>query len=345
MNKAVTLILALLLLSGMSWAADMATVTPTEGVRVSPPSHIESPPMPAGQGDAVLLYQDFNGTWDSNNPPTGWTIGWTGSGPDANDWNKSSNMAYLYWYPYDTGTDSLVSPVIDCGSYTNVVFSCYSNYSWFSNYDATIEGSDDGGATWDYQIYKFTGSFTGNQTFALPWAAGKQLRLRWYGDGYVYNINYWYADNAQVTGDLMVANDISVEQILAPMDPYYAFGDTIYPTVIVKNMGTDAQNNIPIRCLIKDSVTGATAYNQVQTIASLAPGAVDTVTYPMWEPPATEAIYRDTFQAEHSGDQNPANDVMDVRVKVTQWGAECLTYNDGTFDNAISWVTNGGQLA
>jgi len=30
---------------------------------------------------------------------------------------------------------------------------------------------------------------------------------------------------------------------------------------------------------------------------------------------------------------------------VTAWGSECLTYNDGTFDNAISWVSAGSELA
>jgi hypothetical protein len=343
-NKAVTLIVALLLLSGTSWAANTATALPPEGVRASPPAQLESPPMPAALGDAVLMYQDFNGTWSTTNPPPGWTITYTGSGPDANDWNKASNMAYLYWYPYDTGTDILMSPTIDCSQYTNIVFSCYSNYSWFSNYTAKIQGSEDGGTSWTHDIYQFTGSFTGNQTFALPWAAGKQLRLRWYGDGYVYNINYWYADNAQVTGDLMVVNDISVEEILAPVDPYYAFGDTIYPVVVVKNMGTEAQSGVPIRCRMAERGTGTEAYNEL-VYTDLAVGATDTLEFPLFYPVPMETVYVDTMRAENPGDQNPANDWLANTVKVTEWGSECMTYNDGTFDNAISWTSAGHEWA
>ena len=346
MNKAVTLILALLLLSGMSWAANTATVTPLEGVRATPQT-FQAPPMPTGQQDANLLSFDFSGSWSTTNPPSGWTIYYSGSGPDANDWYNGGGYAALYWYPYDYGqTDYLMSPTIDCGSYTNIVFSTYSYYSWFSNYTAQIQGSTDGGTSWPYTIYQFTTSYgPGTQTFNLPWAAGTQLRIRYYGTGDIYNINWWYADNFIVTGDLMISNDIAIWQILAPLDPYYAFGDSIYPKVVVKNMGTAGQNNVPIRCLIKDSVTGATQYNVVQTIPSLAPAAVCTLSFPLWEPPATEAVYRDTFKAENPGDQNPTNDVMYCRVKVTAWGAECITYNDGTFDNATSWLAAGSELA
>ena len=58
-----------------------------------------------------------------------------------------------------------------------------------------------------------------------------------------------------------------------------------------------------------------------------------------------EAVYVDTMRTEMVGDQVPSNDKLANEVKVTNWGAECLTYNDGTFDNAISWVAAGNELA
>ena len=97
MNKAVTLVLALLLLSGISWASTAASAVPPTGVRVTE-QPVESPPMPVAPQDAVLLTQDFNGTWTTGPPPTGWTITYTGSGPDNNDWHKYSNMARLFFY-------------------------------------------------------------------------------------------------------------------------------------------------------------------------------------------------------------------------------------------------------
>ena len=212
MNKAVTLIVALLLLSGVSWASNTATTVSTSGVR--PERHqFQSPPMPAGGQDATLLTQDFSGSWGTNNPPTGWTISYTGSGPDANDWYNGGGYAELYWYPYDYGqTDILMSPVINLGSYTNVVLSAYVEYDYFSGgYTSQIQGSTDGGATWPIIIRDYNNSsYYGTETFNLnSWAAGQsQVRIRWYGNGDIYNINWWDVDNVLLTADLMVTNDI-----------------------------------------------------------------------------------------------------------------------------------------
>ncbi|MBM3332345.1 hypothetical protein FJY68_10955, partial [candidate division WOR-3 bacterium] len=349
MNKAATLVLALLLLSGLGWASNTATVVPTSGVRAEAPQNFQTPPMPVGEQDAVLLTQDFSGSWTSTSPPTGWIIGWTGAGPDANDWYNGGGYARLYWYPYDYGQrDTLVSPTVNCAGYTNITLTAYVQYDYFGGgYTAVIEGSTNGGSTWPITIRNYNNSsYTGTEVFNInSWAAGQsQVRIRWRGTGDIYNINWWNVDNVLLQGDMVVSNDIGVSQILAPIDPFYAFGDTLWPRAIVRNWGTAAQNNVPIRCRMRDSVSGTIVYDSIRTV-SLAPNQIDTVDFPGWVPSAVDAIYRDTIRAENPGDQNPANDAQFNRVKVTEWGSECLTYNDGTFDNAISWVAAGNQLA
>ena len=161
-----------------------------------------------------------------------------------------------------------------------------------------------------------------------------------------YNGSSFITTHRRGVPDVPMPNDVGVTKIISPIDPYYAFGDTIIPKAVVKNWGTAAQNNIPIRCRMRDSTGGGTiVYDSIKTIPTLAAGATCTLDFQAWVPAAVEAIYRDTIRAENPGDQNPANDAKFNRVKVTQWGSECLTYNDGTFDNAISWVSAGNQLA
>jgi hypothetical protein len=135
--------------------------------------------------------------------------------------------------------------------------------------------------------------------------------------------------------------------ILSPNEPFYAWGEYIWPRCIVKNFGLNDQTNVPVHCQINPKGDPTKVYNQTVTIASLEAGETDTIdfTVPFVCPSEVETLFYDTMWVELAGDSRPSNNYLGNTIKVTQWGAECLTYNDGTFDNAISWVTAGGELA
>ncbi|HTW93125.1 MAG TPA: T9SS type A sorting domain-containing protein [bacterium] len=145
---------------------------------------------------------------------------------------------------------------------------------------------------------------------------------------------------------LMYNNDVGVSKILSPGE-YVPSGDTVFPRAEVKNFGTQTQTNIPVTCVVYDSAAGARVYGpDTVHVASLNSGSVDTVAFPPWVAPAQENVYLDTMATALSGDQDTSNDRKAGRFAVTEWwGVEHLTYNDGTFEDAISWVAAGSQLA
>jgi hypothetical protein len=140
-------------------------------------------------------------------------------------------------------------------------------------------------------------------------------------------------------------NDVGVTKIVSPGE-FVALGDTVFLRAEVENFGLQTQTNVPVVCVFYDSAAGARAYGpETVYVASLDSGDVDTVDFPAWVPPVLEAVYFDTMRTENPGDENPANDWKAGRFKVTQWGLGHLTYNDGTFENGVSWVMDSGEFA
>ncbi|MEO0070593.1 MAG: hypothetical protein ABIK39_00700, partial [candidate division WOR-3 bacterium] len=358
-NKLLPSLLSLTLIVGLGWAAEgIVTVKPQKGVRLSPEDvPIEITPMPFLSGD-TLLYENFDGDWGpyGDNPPPGWTI--IANGGDntwnENDWNRyvyeGSYVAYLYWYPYDTGEDILMSPVINCSNYCNVKLTCWTCASYFGGgYDWKIWGSTDGGSTWPYIIRDYGGEgFYGNETFDLDWADGQaNTRIRWRGDGYIYNINYWLIDNVQVNGDLRVANDVAVTKILSPPDrPFWSWGDTLYPIAEIKNYGSNLQPSFPVRCRIWDTLNRAIAYDEVMNMGPLNPNEIDTVEFPPFFPtPLEEHFFIDTIRTELSSDENNENDAKFMTYEVTEWGSVWMKTHDGGFENGISFTSPNNEWA
>jgi len=138
-------------------------------------------------------------------------------------------------------------------------------------------------------------------------------------------------------------NDVGVSRIISPPE-YVPFGDTIYWWVEVTNYDTVMQTGVPVRCRMRDSASGTRVY-EVVVYVDLASGQTDTVYFPCWVPPAVEKVYLDTVATENPGDEDTTNDWKAGRVAVSQWGLGHLTYNDGTFENGVSWVMDSGEFA
>lgn len=325
-----------------------------------PAPEILPPPTDEGTDQTILLKESFDGAWGpwGNNPPAGWTI--IANGGDNtwnyNDWNRYNwggsqyYVAWIYWYPYDTAEDILMTPAINCGTYNEIKLNCYTIASFYSGtYDWKIWGSTDNGSTWPYVIRDYgSSSYTGYETFNLPWADGKTaVRIRWRGNGYIYNINYWCVDSVRVTGSLIVANDVGISQIISPpVKPFWAWGDTLYPIAEVKNYGSNPQPAVQVRCRMRDTISKTIDYDQVVTVGPIPAGGVVTATFPPFlPPPLQEHFYIDTMRTELAGDQRPANDAMWMTHKVTEWGSVWMQNHDGGFENAISWTSANGEWA
>jgi len=161
-----------------------------------------------------------------------------------------------------------------------------------------------------------------------------------------YNGSSYITTHRHGVPDVPQPNDVGVTKIISPSDPFYAFGDTIKFTAAVKNFGTAAQTNVPVRAVLRAKTVGNAVFDTTQTIPTLAVGQTCTLAFTkVYAPPALETIYVDTIQTTLGTDGNPANNSMNNLVAVTAYGSQCMTYNDGTFDNAISWVAAGNQMA
>lgn len=168
--------------------------------------------------------------WSGDNPPYGWTILDYGSESppvwNGNDWNR---YFYSNYYSYNnnvarvsstltptetTQDEWLVTPTINCSGKTNITLR-FGNYFYFSTAGAAyINGSIDGGTTWDKPVVKWTTSQTSPSYaeamfYISSWAANQnnvKIRFRYYKTG--TSSSYWYIDNVRVySGSTFLLNE------------------------------------------------------------------------------------------------------------------------------------------
>jgi hypothetical protein len=201
--------------------------------------------------------------------------------------------------------------------------------------DSMARGYYDGSNVWAWDTVDFTTDF--------PYDSSKNLlvEITWAGSASGYTISYvrymstqrmayhlddTTSDSASTNnwlyntriGFVPPDNNVGVTAILEPHERDYPYGDTIFPKCIVENFGSAEQDSVPVQCKINDSATGETIYYQVVYIASLAPGAVDTVnTFTGYIPPWTEAVYADTMRTENPGDARPGDDMQQFEFVVS----------------------------
>ncbi|MBN2379056.1 T9SS type A sorting domain-containing protein [candidate division WOR-3 bacterium] len=241
----------------------------------------------------LLLSESFSGwgTW-ATSPPTNWHINYTGSA-STNDWYNGSwhwgwtnlletdeGVPTLFWDPAESGVDEIISPVIDCSSYSAVWIAFDHSYDHYNGpYSAKVLGSTNGGGTWPHEIWSYNqisyGGFEGKRdSFDIsPWAAGQsQVAIKWRGDGNVANINVWNFDNVAVHGftDPPPGFDLHISRVIRPA--VREKGDTsLNPTCIIYN-NADSISYPYIRCRIKDFHTQQTIYEDIAEDHQLDPG-------------------------------------------------------------------------
>ncbi len=112
-------------------------------------------------------------------------------------------------------------------------------------------------------------------------------------------------------------------------------GDTIDIWAVVKNTGNQSESNFDVYCQIRDQ-SNAVVFTDTVTIASLAPGATDSVLFtPSWTP-TVNGPYSLKVKSLLSGDMTPSNDSTLVETRVVTYPAT-LQYDNGTYEQAMSW--------
>jgi len=126
-------------------------------------------------------------------------------------------------------------------------------------------------------------------------------------------------------------HDVELQSILQPKSTSAI--EPITPTVKVRNAGSSAETNIPVRCRILQNSTEL--YNQTQNIASLSPFATQVVVFPAWTP-STAGDYTFEFTTELIGDVDPTND-QETRVVAVSATAfyDAYTRDNPTDDGSI----------
>ena len=285
-----------------------------ENTPTAKPLQINMPAIPGSK--AVIISQNFDGTWSTTTPPTGWTIRY-GATVEASDWGRNNytwgvgaGNASIYWSPSVTEDDSLISPTINLTGYGNVVLNCTTYYDHYSGaYTAQIRGSTDGGATYPYLIYDFqqTTQIVGLHV-PLAWAANQaNVKILFLGSGNTFNMNWWCVDEFSITADSLVAADIGVSRIIQPSG--LVTPGAITPQAVIKNYGTATSPAASVRF---DITPG---YTNTQSVPSLGVGDSITISFASWTGVAGN-IYTTKCTTMLTGDGNHSNDFKTGSVSV-----------------------------
>jgi hypothetical protein len=300
----------------------------------------------------VLFYEDFDTTWSTNNPPTGWRIFHTAPGDSGrDDWHReNANASPWVDHPSpfpaiatsltpDLAPDSMISPAINCAGFRNITLMCSTLFYYFSSqpYTAQLVYSTDNGATWpnenvlhDYRFNHETGPIW--EYLHLDNAKGKsQVRLAWVYDGDISYINWWSFDDVLVIGDSSPAYDVACESIAWPIDrvPPGAF----QPSAVFRNVGDSTLTNVPVVCsLYTNAMVGLNAWTG--TIASLMPDSESQVTFaPPYALPLGQYFIK--VYSDYASDLVRGNDTLSRFFEGSM--LKELAYDDGLPTDIRSW--------
>jgi len=282
----------------------------------------------------TLLRENFNGTWSTTSPPTGWQIVYDAP-VDNSDWYRngsgSNYYAYLYYYPSTTATDRLITPAFNCTAnpYLSVWLICDHEYNYYGGgYTAQIRGSANNGSSWPNILkdYANTTSPLMTEWFDITsWANGQtSCRIDWYGNGYIWNINWWRVDNVFVIGEWDDGGgsseeiDLAMTQIMRPYDVEQP-GVGFKPKCRIFNPYSGEQPNeyladptvwAEVSCKIKDMGTMQTVYEDILGSYPLEYGYNEVDAFKNFTPDAAgNKTYRIDFvvEAENDADVNESN--------------------------------------
>jgi len=240
-----------------------------------------------------ILYEDFS----DGALPAGWTIVdsvgngevWRFDNPGGRVINTTTaaNGFAIFdsdWYGSGGGPENcdLISPVIDCSAFSQVLFSFEHYFQAGFGGAAEVFVSNDNGATW-ISLASWSATSTGNadkEVFDISaYAAGQSqvmVKFNWTGD-YSW---YWAVDDVIISGPGTIAGTVTVASSGSPLENamVIAGADTAY---------TDASGNYTLTVPggIYDVTVEKTGYNpQTAEFVVVIPGRTRTLDFAMTAP-------------------------------------------------------------
>lgn len=275
----------------------------------------------------TLLLETFNSPWTPQNPPPGWKIiydslnpqnyaDWHREPANAAPWvNHPTPYAAIFWQLNQNQTpDMIISPVINCANYRNIVLTCstYFSHKLPNTYTAEVRYSIDGGATFPYLLRSYYGQNVGPgvlESLDLSAATRRDsVVIAWIFQGDLFNINWWMFDDVVVTGESILPYDIRCQRIVRPN--YLELPGAFIPRARFRNIGLNDQFNIPVFALLFDSL-GDSLYAWADTIDTLLAmtgekvSFFDSLSYLL-----TPGNYGIKFWCAADSDENRANDTL-----------------------------------
>lgn len=279
--------------------------------------------------DSTFFTQNFDNIWTTTSPPTGWTIFYQApAGPE--DWHRDS--ANTYWPSNHTGyakislisklgnptnpiIDSLISPIVDCSRFRNIMLRCTSFIRHRqNNYSAKIIGSIDGGVTYPYSIAEFYGHYDDTilpvKTFNLNWAQEQEnIRIAFVFIGQIIDIDFWCLDNISLTGEYVFDTDVASHLILKPLNIQPPSLCTVKVRII--NLGKSNLTNVMVRCSLYNWIGTPLAYADAVVAELNYRETLDVDLQDAYYFPNLPGFYKAKAWCEVSGDQNPFNDTIE----------------------------------
>lgn len=300
----------------------------------------------------TLLFESFDTTWTTQNPPQGWTIiydtlnpqnyaDWHREGANAAPWvDHPSPYPAIFWQLNQNQTpDIIISPVINCTNFRNIVLSCstYFSHRLPNSYTAQIRYSIDGGQSFPYLLQDYYGQNVGPgvlESFNLSSAARREsVVIAWVFQGDLFNINWWLFDDVVVTGDSILPYDIRCQRIIRP--DYFELPGNLYPQARFRNIGLNDQYNIPVYCELFDSLGNSlnTWSDTIDTLLAFTGEKVsffDSIPYTL-----TNGEYTIKFWCAADSDYNRSNDTLTRNFVVS--ALEELANDNGTPAGYRTW--------
>ena len=149
----------------------------------------------------------------------------------------------------------------------------------------------------------------------------KKFNVDFTGSGTV-----WLAfDHEDTDGQSIDLDDVQLEEIVNNDITAYSLdepsqgsriniGNSFQPKATFKNIGVQTQTNIPVRVRFYGT-GGSIVYNNLQTIATLAPNTSIQVTFSTYNP-TTPDSYTARAIAQNPGDTDPSNDSTEVQFSI-----------------------------
>lgn len=286
----------------------------------------------------VYLSEDFS---SGIMPPAGWSIDgypaqWSVEGTAKA--GGTAPEAMFTWIDVQGATSRLISPVVDLTGVPDVSLAFQYYYDFYdvgcSIGVATRFGTGEWTTLWEFEPTETTGPEF--KIFQLTGVGQADFQFCFYITGNLYNVNYWYIDDAKVY--IPLGLDAKLKSIDLP--PYVAIGSQVDLKGVVINEGSTPVNSFDISY----SVNGGAA--QVYSVSglNLALGEFYSFTHDI---PITISdagsyeVITDVQNVNGTTDMDPGNDTINSYIGAVSFIPAKKVFAEEATGTWCGWCVRG----